>query len=99
MSLRLASPPSLDVALLLMQGEHLEAVTLMVESGAVDLMELEELKIKIDVYAEIGSSTRIRLAPGTREKLHYGSVEVKQMIQAWREAQQDLVREINDDRT
>lgn len=83
MSLRLASPPSLDVALLLMQGEQ-EAVALMVESGAVDLMELEELKIKIGVYAEMGSSTRIRLAPGTREKLHHGSVEVKQMIQAWR---------------
>jgi len=33
MSLGLASPPSLDVALLLMQGEHLEAVVLMVESA------------------------------------------------------------------
>lgn len=99
MSLRLASPPSLDVALLLMQGEHLEAVALMIESGAVDLMELEELKIKIGVYAEIGSSTRILLAPATREKLHHGSVEVKQMIQAWREAQQDLAREMDDERT
>lgn len=33
MSLGLAPLPSLDVALLLMQGEHLEAVVLMVESA------------------------------------------------------------------
>lgn len=98
MSLRLASPPSLDVALLLQQGEILEHAALMIESGTVALDEIEELRIRAEEYCVLADSGRIALVPGTGAKLRAGADELKALIRDWRKAQSELAEEIADER-
>jgi hypothetical protein len=98
MTLRLAPLPGLDTALLLQQGEILEHAALMIESGAVVLDEIEELRIRAEEYCVLADSGRIALVPGTGAKLRAGADELKALIRDWRQTQQDLAEEIADER-
>lgn len=80
---RLAPPPSLDLALLLQQGEILEQAALLIESGTASADELEELRIRVSEYCVLADSGRILLVSGTGEKLHRGHSKLKHEIAAW----------------
>lgn len=71
---------ALDLALLQLQGQVIESITLIIESGE-DIGCIEELQIRAQEYVEIADSGRMPLSSYARDKLRMNFQSVCEQVE------------------
>jgi hypothetical protein len=94
MPLKLAPAPSLDLALVLHQGELLHQAELMIELGEADPGDLEDLLSRAYEYTVLADAGRVALCVDTKVKLREVYEDLKRKIKEWRKEQARLLKDI-----
>lgn len=97
MPLKLAPAPSLDLALVIHQGELLHQAELMIELGEVDPADLEGLLSRAYEYTVIADAGRVALCVDTKVKLREVYEEFSQKTKEWRKERAQLLKDIGGD--
>lgn len=94
MTLSLAPRPSLDLALVDLQGAIEEQVSVMLELGDADLADLDRLAARADEYSVIADSGKIPLCADTREELAERASRIKQAVREHQAERRQALKEL-----
>lgn len=92
--LTLAPRPTLDLALLDLQAQIEEQVTVMIEMGDADLHDLDRLVARADEYSVMADSGKVALCADTKEELAQRAGRIKQVVREHQAERRQALKEL-----
>lgn len=97
MTLSLAPRPGLDQALLDLQAQIDDQVTVMIELGDADLLDLDRLLARADEYSVMADSGKLPLCSDTKEELAQRAGRIKQMVREHQAERRQALKELKNE--
>ena len=97
MTLSLAPRPGLDLALLDLQAQIADQVTVMIELGDADLLDLDRLLARADEYSVMADSGKLPLCSDTKEELAQRAGRIKQMVREHQAERRQALKELKNE--
>lgn len=97
MTLSLAPRPGLDLALLDLQAQIEDRVSVMLELGDAELSDLDQLVARADEYSVIADSGKIPLCSDTKEELAQRASRIKQMVREHQAERRQALKELQNE--
>ncbi len=97
MTLSLAPRPGLDLALLDLQAQIADQVTVMIELGDAELVDLDALVARADEYSVIADGGKVPLCSDTKEELAQRAGKIKQMVREHQDERRQALKELQNE--